>query len=151
MSELGFLKENIISIEADCLTIDALKLMSLHSVTSIAVVDNDGGIIGNISMTDIKFIFQKQKFITLWSSCVNMITTILTQTGIDNCGRDRVPVFYVSPESTLQSAIEKIVATKVHRVWIVTSNQLPVGVVSIGDILKIIHQTYLRRDSNSQK
>ncbi|GAM20215.1 hypothetical protein SAMD00019534_033900, partial [Acytostelium subglobosum LB1] len=45
---------------------------------------------------------------------------------------------------TLESAIFKIVATKVHRLWVVDIDGYPVSMVTIDAILKLI--TYTRMD-----
>lgn len=146
LSELGLLGRPVITVATDSLVVDALRLMSENAVSSVPVVDAEGAIVGNISMTDIKFVFQRQQFVDLWSTCLHMITTILCQTGIENEGRDRVPVFSVHSDSTLLSVVEKIVATRVHRVWIVDeASRAPIGVVSIGDILRILLAAYKRQ------
>lgn len=117
--------------------IDALTLMHNESVTSLPVLDNHRNVLGNISHVDVRVGPQKPNPSTLFpyltlikllvkstsipllhSSCTHFISVILSERGIID-GRDPVPVFHVSPFSSLSHSIAKLVATRSHRLWIV--------------------------------
>jgi predicted transcriptional regulator len=63
---------------------------------------------------------------------------VLSQQGLENQGRDRVPLIDVSLDSTLSYSIKKILATKVHRVWLVDSEHRPQGVLSLTDVIRLV-------------
>ncbi|CAH9143963.1 unnamed protein product [Cuscuta epithymum] len=46
-------------------------------------------------------------------------------------------------EMTLAEAVEKIVCNGVHRIWVVDNDGLLQGVLSLTDILKLIHLSLL--------
>jgi len=95
-----------------------LVLMHTHSITSVAVVDRLLNVIGNISTADLKLITNTRSLPLLQSSCINFISVILNERGVEN-GQDSYPVFYVNNEQSLSQVVAKVVATKCHRLWIV--------------------------------
>ena len=113
---------------------EALKLMNDEGVTSLAVVDNQYNVVGNISNVDvkvsipyyqstrcqprpltvIKLLTKSSSAPLLENTCIHFITVILSTRGM-NDGQDSFPVFHVSPHSTLAHTVAKLVATKAHR------------------------------------
>ncbi|KAK9238707.1 hypothetical protein V1525DRAFT_400300 [Lipomyces kononenkoae] len=118
LQELGIGSNSVISIAGDKLVIEALEIMHHESVSSLAVVDSDGNLQGNISIVDVKHLTKSTSAHLLHSTCLQFITVILTDRGLES-GRDSYPVFHVTPFSTLAHTIAKLVATKSHRMWIV--------------------------------
>ncbi|KAK9495801.1 hypothetical protein V1508DRAFT_379364 [Lipomyces doorenjongii] len=118
LHELGIGSSSVISIAGDKLVIEALETMHHESVSSLAVVDADGNLLGNISIVDVKHLTKSTSAHLLHSTCLQFLTVILTDRGLEN-GKDSYPVFHVTPISTLAHTIAKLVATKSHRMWIV--------------------------------
>lgn len=108
--------------------------MNSEGLTSLAVIDNQWNVVGNISTVDVKVIIYPHpnslayysdlylKLLTKSSSarsllentCVHFISVILSTRGM-NDGKDSFPVFHVSPWSTLAHTVAKLVATNAHR------------------------------------
>lgn len=105
--------------------------MNNEGVSSLAVVDSQRNVVGNISVADVKALFRIpdrssvetncRKYLTrsssiplLRSSCFHFLSVILTDRGINN-GKDSYPVFHVNPLSSLAHTVAKIVATQAHR------------------------------------
>lgn len=105
---------------ADATLAEALVLMSNEGLTSLAVVDNGFNVVGNISTTDVRLLTSAASMPLLQSSCMHFITVTLSERGMEK-GRDSVPVFYVSPYSTLAHTVAKLCATRSHRMWVVES------------------------------
>jgi hypothetical protein len=61
--------------------------MSEYSISSVAVVDPAGTLFGNISMADIRFIFQNNHYDRLWMHCSNFVSMTLSQKGLENDGK----------------------------------------------------------------
>lgn len=51
--------------------------------------------------------------------------------------QDQAPYFGVSPTSSLESVVGKMVATRAHRVFVVESHK-PVGIVSLSDVISCV-------------
>ena len=76
-------------------------------------------------------------------SCSAFVSMALSQKGLENEGKDRFPVFDVTLKSTLLHVIQKMLATRVHRMWVVDETDRLLGVVSLTDILSLfIPSTY---------
>lgn len=158
--DLGIGNPNVISIFGDEPLLNALVKMNNDKISSIAVVDHHFNLLGNISVTDVKFVTKSSQSSLLQKSCLHFISIILNHRGIED-GKDSFPIFHVYPTSSLGRTVAKIVATKSHRLWVVQpyssqNNSNPeslsqpltpesegragklIGVVSLTDILGLI-------------
>ncbi|CAH1762086.1 4661_t:CDS:10 [Entrophospora sp. SA101] len=106
---------------------------------SVAIIDSEGMLIGNISMTDVKYIIRSYSHSLMWKTCQKFVSHVRSIQGLED-GQDRYPVFDVRTTSTLGYTIAKLTATKAHRVWVVDEKMKAVGVVSLTDILGVFAQ-----------
>lgn len=149
------------------MVLDALDLMHEKKVSSVAIVETtqtgSTKLTGNISMTDMKEIFAScgawkkvkkwRKFpyhsphlsnriflflLQLYDQCQIFFNSIRLQQGIENAGSDRMPSFLIHPNTTLIQAMEKMAATRSHRLWVVDSGERLVGIVSLSDCMPFI-------------
>lgn len=120
LRDLNIESAQVISINGDKKVIEAIQLMSTEGISSLAVVDSQCNVLGNISTTDVKYLTRHSAIPLLHSTCLHFISVILTDRGTAN-GQDSYPVFHVHPQSTLGHTIAKLVATKAHRMWLVES------------------------------
>ncbi|KAJ3182626.1 cell separation during budding [Geranomyces variabilis] len=138
IKELGLGTKSVIAVDGTTSVLDALKLMSKNDVSSLAVLSVTGGIIANLSMSDIKWVLRSSKFNLLWQTCLQFVGFIDSEQGIMD-GRDKLPVFDVLETSTLGYAVGKMIATKAHRVWVVErAAGPPLSVVTLTDVFKQI-------------
>lgn len=111
-------QSRIISIHGDEPLIMALYKMYVERISSIAVVDNQYNLLGNISVTDVKHVTRTSQYPLLHKPCRHFISVILNSRGLET-GKDSFPVFHVYPNSSLGRTLAKLVATRSHRLWIV--------------------------------
>lgn len=111
-------QSRIISINGDEPLIMALYKMHVERISSIAVVDNQYNLLGNISVADVKHVTRTSQYPLLHKTCRHFISIILNSRGLET-GKDSFPIFHVYPTSTLSRTLAKLVATKSHRLWIV--------------------------------
>ncbi|CAL9738374.1 protein Sds23p [Monosporozyma servazzii] len=109
----------VISIYGDEPLINALYKMHSERISSVAVIDSNNILIGNISVTDVKHLTRTSQYPLLQNTCRHFISIILNNRGLENGGKDCFPIFHVYPSSSLARTIAKLVATKSHRLWIV--------------------------------
>ncbi|KAL9103944.1 MAG: hypothetical protein Q9163_001050 [Psora crenata] len=120
--DLGIGSQHVISIKdgpgnsGDKPLKEALTLMNNEGVSSLAVVDNQYNVVGNISNVDL--LTKSSSAPLLENTCIHFISVILTTRGMED-GKDSYPVFYVNSTSTLAHTVAKLVATKSHRMWVV--------------------------------
>ncbi|MCJ1477065.1 cell separation during budding [Lambiella insularis] len=120
IKDLGIGSQSVISINGDKPLKEALVLMDGEGVSSLAVVDNQQNVVGNISTVDVKLLTKSSSAPLLDNTYIHFISVILSTRGM-NEGQDSVPVFHVSSYSTLAHTVAKLVATKSHRMWVVDS------------------------------
>ncbi|KAA8906528.1 hypothetical protein FN846DRAFT_778260 [Sphaerosporella brunnea] len=121
LRELNIGSNSVISINGDRIVLDALELMNTEGVSSLAVVDNQHNVIGNISTADVKYLTRSSSIPLLKTTCFHFLTVVLTDRGLTD-GKDSYPVFHVNPQSSLAHTVAKIVATQAHRMWIVETS-----------------------------
>ncbi|KAJ1959945.1 cell separation during budding [Dispira parvispora] len=119
LQDLKLAETSVYTVPANSLVLDAMKAMVDLSVTSLAVVDNEenAGLLGNISLTDIKYIMKKRRHELLWATCLDLIRHARLEQGLED-GQDRATVFSVTPSTTLQHCIALLAATRAHRLWV---------------------------------
>lgn len=109
-----------LTIYGDQPLIEALRKMFDERVSSLAVIDRNKCLVGNISIVDVKNVSSTKNSHYLFKPVTNFISYNLSQKGIEK-GQDQFPIFHVSRQSSLARVIAKLVATQSHRLWIVES------------------------------
>ncbi|CDK26592.1 unnamed protein product [Kuraishia capsulata CBS 1993] len=118
LQTLNIGSNSVVSIYGDQLLMEALLKMHDLMISSLAVIDRNHNLLGNISVTDVKHVSKSSKSDLLYKSCLHFISVILGTRGLEN-GKDSFPIFHVTTNSSLARTIAKLVATQSHRLWIV--------------------------------
>jgi CBS domain-containing protein len=135
LRDLGLVKGDVVSVASSDTVLEALYVMHTKGVSSVAIRDGTR-LCGSVSMTDIKEILATRGgWRRLYEPAFRFFATVRSMQGLQSGGNDRVPSFTVHPTTTLMSAIEKMVATRTHRVWICNDESEVVGVVSLSDVM----------------
>ncbi|KAI1317049.1 cell separation during budding [Mortierella claussenii] len=137
LQQTGLSGSKVLSVNGEAQVLEALIIMSKHSVSSLAVLDDQGVLLGNISMTDIQHIMKDLRTSWLWLSCFQFVSKVRMSRGVET-GEDQYPVLDVNSKSTFGYTLSKLQATKVHRLWVVNDLGLVVGVVSLTDVYKVL-------------
>lgn len=138
LEELNVARKEVATINENSSVFQALQEMYRLNFSGIAIVNSSGAITGSISEKDLKFAFQMQWLQILNHSCRQYVSSARRQNSLkERGGMDSAPVISVSPNSKLGMVIESLVATKIHRIWVV-ENRKPVGIISLADVIRII-------------
>jgi CBS domain-containing protein len=119
--ETDFGIQYVVSVLHNEAAIDAFKLLKICNVSGLAIVDDNGSLIGVISARDIKRISSTAAWISRLFKPVSEFV-------------QNKPVV-VRPDDTLEHALVKCVEYDIHRVFVVNEQLEPVGVISLTDIL----------------
>ncbi|KAI9328398.1 hypothetical protein BDR26DRAFT_808397 [Obelidium mucronatum] len=144
LQQLGLVKgeASVVTVDLNDSVLDALYLMHTNHVSSVAIVDKaHWPFEGSVSMTDIKEILSSRGgWRHLYDPCFRFFVQLRTVQGLEANGADRVPLFTVHPSTPLIVAIEKMAATKTHRVWIVSEGVKGevVGVLGLSDVMPFL-------------
>eukprot|EP00300_Choanocystis_sp_HF-7_P032932 c4458_g1_i2.p2 GENE.c4458_g1_i2~~c4458_g1_i2.p2 ORF type:complete len:324 (+),score=84.10 c4458_g1_i2:35-1006(+) len=126
----------VISVATTDTVLGALTKMDNSKITGIGIVDGDR-LVGNVSGKDLKlFTRGTPSYAMLHEPVMEMIKDLRQREMVDIS----IPVIAIFPGTAFEIAVRKIAATKVHRVYVVDSEErfAPVGIVSQTAVLKRI-------------
>jgi len=117
----------VIKIKNSEPTNKALKLMKQNNINGVAVVDQQDRIVGNISASDLKSIkFDSTLMPTLRSPIQQFL-------------QDRQKIIYsVAPHSKIEEVMNSMISHRVHRMYVVDTNNHVLSCISQLDIVKLI-------------
>jgi len=130
----------VASVNMNQFVIDAFKQIWEQQISGVAVVDDEGTLVGNISATDlvrtrvkpvgpiIHDLYQPIKHFN------NIRTTMSEKVYMGDL--PRYPPITVKSDDRLETIMETVVNNKVHRVYITDDALAPVGVISLSDIIR---------------
>ncbi|KAG1775578.1 hypothetical protein EV702DRAFT_1117675 [Suillus placidus] len=151
---------SVIAATSSSTVLDAMRLMSDCGVSSVAVVDDGGGgygagygswggLTGAVSVTDVGKLVVPSESNHILSAPLHQFVALIKEPDGSTDGADRYPVYVVLPTSTLSYAIQKLLATNAHRLFVTDSDFEPssspgspmggglCGIVSVVDILSL--------------
>ncbi|KAJ7461831.1 hypothetical protein B0H11DRAFT_2056233 [Mycena galericulata] len=141
----------VVTATSNSSVLDAMRLMSEEGVSSVAVLDDESGVLlSAVSVTDIGRIVVPSQSNQILSTPLNQFVALIKEPDGSTDGVDRYPVYAVSPTSLLSFTIQKLLATNSHRLFItrdtsgstspMVASRVPgnlTGIVSIVDILSL--------------
>jgi len=130
VQELSLGLRNVVSIHDNIRTVDAFRVLAENHITGMAVLNNSGALVGNISVRDLRAIKSNAAFLKLLLLPLSEYLEIAhTEFGVNNvavkCGVN----------DTYKTVMERIVENKVHRCYVVSDSCELVGVVTMWDLL----------------
>jgi len=127
--KLGY--KNVISVKEDQMAAEGFKIIAEKRITGIAVLDFEDRLVTNLSASDLKAIGYTGKLLTLLITNVKQFKRNLPENPL-------IPgPISVSPATTVEEVILKIVLTKVHRVFVVDDQKKLLGVISLIDLIRL--------------
>jgi len=136
LQEIAVGTSPVISVTKDTSTVDTFRKMDAFNKAALAVVDEEGKLIGSISAKDLKLFIE--------SSCSYDILKLPIMIFLNQIRSQQInirsPSVSCNLGETLANVIGKLAATGVHRIYIVKSSQeyIPVRVISLMDVLKYV-------------
>jgi len=119
----------VYKVSSQTKAIVAFQEMATYGVSCLAIVNNNGQLIGNLSASDIKEIGYNMN---LYS---NLFRTVEYLKQFQGGGKIQDP-FVVTPTTTVTQILGFFVHTKVHRFFIIDKQGALLGIISPHDILK---------------
>ncbi|KAJ2631523.1 cell separation during budding, partial [Coemansia sp. RSA 1694] len=120
LRDLGLVTNDVVKARPTTPIIQALSLLERWHISSLAIVDEEDRIVGNLSVADVKYLAKERRL--TGGTCMELIQAARFVEGMRD-GRDRAAVFSVRPEATLRYALTKLIATGAHRVWVTEPRQ----------------------------
>lgn len=127
LKELGLISP-VVSCKRSELAVTAFRRMMQHRVSALAVTEEDGELVGNISSTDIKLMRQFQ-YDALLDSVEDYLKVSRPLGG---------SLVACTDVCTLADAVRQMVERHVHRVYVVDEAKKAIGIVTLSDVLRIV-------------
>lgn len=157
--KLGYKK--VLSISATAPASTAFKRMQQAGVSGLAVVDPETHrLVGSISASDLKEIGSDASLFErvllpvaeFWAETIrkqkhrgdsgrNLSVGSTGSAGSSSpSGAHHAPgsmrqIYYVKPDDTLATVFEKFIQTRVHRLFVVDDEMMPIGVIALSDLV----------------
>jgi len=133
LDQLGVQKKPVISVDLESTCYDAFKKMADNRVTAVAVLNADGTLLSNLSAKDIKEIKLDELVPFLNRPVIELVQRVRSrQINVS------YPSFHCHMHNKLIEVIQKLSVLRVHRLYIVDDAMRPIGVLSLGDLFKLL-------------
>lgn len=123
LDDLGVGMKHVFTVSRKETAYNAFRLLRDHNIHGLAVVDEDRKIWGNISVTDLKYAADNMERLSL---------------PLTEFFQKRQEPLVCTPQTKLIDAIGQLDAAQVHRLHVVDSQRIPIGVVALSDIMDIM-------------
>jgi len=129
--------KDVKSIDEKTPAIKGFQMMTLFGFSGIAVLDDKGRVVDNLSLRDLKAIRLENQLIHRLFYPVQDFLRILEDERNAGVVPDNRPLIrkIVRAGDTLDYVIKLLVTYKIHRVYVVDDDDKPLGVVSLRDVL----------------
>jgi len=115
-----------VTVDMNTNTLEAIKTLRTFKISGVAVVDMNGRLVANFSASDLLAI-NKDNFSLITLPIWDFICkTHLTPK----------PPVYARPSDSVEVVLLKMCVHKIHRVFIVDQHMIPIGVVTMTDLMK---------------
>jgi len=133
IEELSLGSKNLISIKETDKVIEAFKLMVLHKVSGLGVINEKNQLVGQISSSDIKSISHSGEMLPrLYETYPTYKKILVNKYNVTE------KTITVPSNSKLSIVLETIVNNRLHRVFIVGNDNHAEGVITLTDLLKLM-------------
>jgi len=130
-----FTPKDVISIGSEKLALDGYKLMVDKRVSGLAIVGCNGELVGSLSASDLKRSMESNLILDLYLPIplyLDKATPEFEKTMVNqplSCNTDM----------TIYEILHKLVTKRVHRLFVVDGEQIPIGVLSLCDIISMMN------------
>jgi len=130
------MSREVVTISADASVQELAALLSRHGVSGVPVVDEEGDIIGTVSVTDILWL--SDRLAPLLGGRAPSGSETPPSVDLGTVEEIMTPdVFGIEPRASIQELLRFFSRTGLHRVPVVEGRR-PVGIVSATDLLDLI-------------
>eukprot|EP01098_Paradermamoeba_levis_P011463 TRINITY_DN4913_c0_g2_i3.p1 TRINITY_DN4913_c0_g2~~TRINITY_DN4913_c0_g2_i3.p1 ORF type:complete len:374 (-),score=124.74 TRINITY_DN4913_c0_g2_i3:502-1560(-) len=133
LGKLGVCQKKIVGVSEHSIALEAFAKMHEFGVSGLPILDDQNHFFGALSVKDIKLALLDFSNLLLpareYISAVRSLSTYETN-----------PTIYCKLSDTLTDVIKKLIAIKIHRLFLVedTKKFIPVGVISHRDVLHLL-------------
>lgn len=128
----------IFQVSLDDLVWKALRTMRDREVSAVPITNDTGAIVGVFSNKDVRRVLQSRDLYPRVLSTLREFQASKVAAEISTAHRHiNIPSVSVTKDDTVQTALDKMAGLELHRVFIVDDDKRPVGVIALGDMLRL--------------
>jgi len=133
LEELSLARKHVFTIPSSARAIDAFARLHEQRISAIAITDQSGKMIGNVSLKDVQFAVSDVRHLLM--PVFDYVNAIRRENLFT-----RNPTMSCHPTDTFGSILQRFKAVKVHRFYIQSAgiDVHPIGIISVSDILKVL-------------
>lgn len=121
---------SVVKVPASLSALLAFRAMHWHSISSVAIVDEQNRLVANLSASNLTGLTHDN--LELLAMPVFQFLE-KSHRSIGQLHADQLRVMH--PSESIAQAVKLMLMDRIHHVWLVNEEEVPVGVVSISDIL----------------
>jgi len=116
----------VVSVHESAFLIEALRAILNFGISGLAVVDSNGRLINNLSVSNFKGI-TKQNFFKMEESIEFLFSS----------RAEKIPPVTCTMDTTLEEVIVKLATNRVHRIFVVDYQFKPMNVISLTTVMRV--------------
>lgn len=137
MTDAGLdFRKDVVKIADSASAAEAFELLDSKRLSGIAVVDEDGKLVGTTSAKDIKRAVLDAGRTSMDMDILSYLASVRQSEAVTK--KDKYPSVHVHDDATVEHVVNLIAKTGLHRVFVVDKDMKPVGVVSFTDIINFV-------------
>ena len=130
--------KTIVTIRDSQLAIEAFSTMIDACVSAVGIVDSHNVLKSVISVRDIKAVRPSSSdpdlfhFDALYTNVMEFVTASRAMNDTET-----VPILSCHPDTPLSTVLGRVVAARMHRIFVVDANHHPISVISLSDLISL--------------
>ena len=141
-------RKDVIKVAESETAFTTFELLDSKRLSGIAVVDEDGKLIGNTSAVDIKNAVMDAGRTVMDMDILSYLACVRQSQVMKNC---KYPNCHVRENATVGNVLNLLAKTGFHRVFVVDEDKKPVGVISFTDIIQFFVKSELNGNDEEDK
>lgn len=141
-------RKDVIKVAESEAAFTTFELLDSKRLSGIAVVDEDGKLIGNTSAVDIKNAVMDAGRTVMDMDILSYLACVRQSQVMKNC---KYPNCHVRENATVGNVLNLLAKTGFHRVFVVDEDKKPVGVISFTDIIQFFVKSELNGNDEEDK
>jgi len=138
ISNLEIGTSQVIVLPEEKTSYEAFKLMIDKKISGLGVVNSNGKLIGNLSISDIKVLGNDFQFFQLLSKPLNSFLGVVRAGDPYRTIPNIEDPVVCKEDDTLETVVNRLTYFKIHRLYVVNEDGQPLRIISIQDILQYL-------------
>jgi CBS domain-containing protein len=138
VKDMPYNMHEVYHVKPNDIALKAFSVMSEFKVSGIAVLNDDGVLVDQISVRDLKAMAPDGRlFWRLYKPVSDYLQNVKNSRTDAHAAERPHDIITVTPNDTLETVMGLLVHNRIHRVYIVESpgNKKPIGVISLRDVM----------------